>query len=124
MSTTTNLSEIFRGILTRPTRGVVGLVDEVLTVCQEQGLALEWEPGSFRVHSQLGWEELTGVRLRKSVFRAILARIASLCNECSPDSAPYGGQGRFSIGAAAFKVKFVNTGEEQTLELAVQASAR
>src|SRR5208282_5382429 len=59
--------------------------------------------------------------LRKSVFRAILARVAVLCNERSPNSvSPYGGQGEVSVGAdpaMTFRVEFANTPDEQRLEL-------
>ena len=72
-----------------------------------------------------GWEELIDIPLRKSVFRAVLARVAVLCNELRPDSVtPYGGQGELRGGAnlqAEFSVKFVNTAEEQSLEMIVKA---
>jgi hypothetical protein len=62
------------------------------------------------------------VPLRKSVVRAALARIAVLCNQLNPNSvSPYGGQGELLIGAdstTAMRVVFVNTPDEQSLELA------
>jgi hypothetical protein len=65
--------------------------------------------------------ELTEVPLARSVFRAILARVAVLCNERSPNSvSPYGGQGELLAGsnpAKLFRATFVNTADEQRLEL-------
>ena len=101
MSATTQLSGIIRGILTQPTGGVAGLVDDLLAVCLEHGLQLEWDADRCRFRSLGGrWEELPDLRLRKSAFRAVLARLAALCNESSPNSvSPYGGQGELSAGA-------------------------
>jgi hypothetical protein len=66
-------------------------------------------------------EEMVQVPLRKSVFRAILARVAVLCNERHPNSvSPYGGTGKVTVGstpAAEVHVHFLNTPEEQSLEL-------
>src|SRR5438105_707801 len=101
MSTPSQVSAVFRRILLQPDRGVTGLVDDLLTVCREHGLQLDWQADRCRVRSIGGdWEELVDVLLRKSVFRAILARVAVLCNERTPNSvSPYGGQGKLSIGA-------------------------
>ena len=58
----------------------------------------------------------------KSVFRAALARIATLCNERNPNSvSPYGGAGELTVDAGpplVIRVQFVNTPDEQSLELA------
>src|SRR5271157_18049 len=106
--------------LATPTRDVVGLVDEVLALCQEHGLQLDWQEGGCHIRSSGGEPEGTiDVPLRKSVFRAILARVAVLCNERSPNSvSPYGGQGEVSVGAnpaMTFRVEFANTPDEQRL---------
>jgi len=98
------------------------LVDDLLAVCLEHGLQLDWQADRCRVRSfGGGWEESIDVPLRKSVFRAILARVATLCNERIPNSvSPYGGQGELSVGAnrpAVFRVTFANTPTEQKLEL-------
>jgi len=115
-------SDILRRVLMYPTRGVAGLVDDLLTVCGEHGLQLDWRAERCRVCLPGGaWEEMIDVRLRKSVFRAILARIAALCNAQAPNSvSPYGGQGELSAGAnppVQFRVTFANTPAEQRLEL-------
>jgi hypothetical protein len=106
----------------RPARGVVGLVDDLLRLCPEQGLQLEWQGGRCRVRSLAdGSEEVLDRPLRKSIFRALLARVATLCNERSPNSvSPYGGQGELLVPAdppAIFRATFANTTDEQQLEL-------
>jgi hypothetical protein len=122
MSSVSHIADILGRIIMHPTGGVVSLVDELLLVCGEHGLQLDWQAEHCRVRSfGGGWEELTEIPLRKSVFRAILARIAVLCNERSPNSvSPYGGQGELSSETnppTVFRVTFANTPEEQKLEL-------
>jgi hypothetical protein len=103
-------------------RGVVGLVDDLLALCREQGLQLDWQADRCRVRP-LGAEppESTEIPLPKSVFRAILARMAALCNERIPDSvSPYSGEGELSVCTDAptvFRVAFTNTPGEQRLEV-------
>jgi hypothetical protein len=125
---TTSHFEVVRRVLFQPTRAVTGLVDDLFTVCWGHGLQLDWQPDCYRVRSPgSDWEELTDVRLRKSVFRAILARVAVLCNARTPNSvSPYGGSGELSGGPnppAVFKVTFVNTPVEQKLELMIEPEA-
>jgi hypothetical protein len=103
-------------------RSVVGLVDDLLSLCQEQGLQLDWQANRCRVRP-LGAQpqESTEIPLPKSVFRAILARMAALCNERIPDSvSPYGGEGELSVcndPPTVFRVAFINTPGEQRLEV-------
>jgi hypothetical protein len=109
--------------LTTPTRGVLGLVEELLAASREHGIQLDWQGGSCRVRflegDPAGWVEIP---LRKSVVRAALARVAVLCNQRKPNSvSPYGGQGELLVGpdpATTVRVAFVNTPDEQSLELA------
>lgn len=94
--------------------GVVGMVDNLLRACPEQGLRLDWQAGACRIRPLAGdSEEAIDVHLHKSVFRAILARIAGLCNEHAPNSvSPYGGKGELSVSKSlpsVFCVSFVNT---------------
>lgn len=103
-------------------RSVAELVDDLLSLCTEQGLHLDWQAGQCRVRP-LGAEphELVEIPLPKSVFRAILARLAALCNERIPNSvSPYGDEGELSIRTnppMVFHVVFTNTPGEQCLEL-------
>jgi len=126
MNTTAQLSGIIRGVLTQPTGGIVRLVDNLLVVCLEHGLQFEWQPDRCRFRSFGGnWEELTDVSIRQSVFRAVLARVAALCNERTPNSvSPYEGQGELSLGedsGAVYRVTFINTPAAQKLELLAPA---
>jgi hypothetical protein len=119
---TPQLAGVFRSALERPTDGVVGLVDDLLRLCQERGLQLDWQADCCRVRSLTsGAEEVIDLPLRTSVFRATLARLAALCNERAPNSvSPYGGKGELTIGAnpaTVFRVEFTNTPAEQRLEL-------
>lgn len=122
MNTTAQLSGALRSAFERPSGGVVGLVDDLLRLCPEHGLQLDWQADRCRVRSRADdWEEILNKPLRKSVFRAMLARVAALCNKRSPNSvSPYGGKSELMVGAdppAIFKVTFANTTEEQKLEL-------
>jgi anti-anti-sigma factor len=123
MSTATPLSELLRRILLHPTGDVAGLVDDLLAACLKLELQLDCRPDRWRVRAFGGdWEELNDLSLPKSVFRAILARLAALCNERTPDSvSPDGGQGELSVGvdpAAVFRVVVVNTPAGEQFHLA------
>src|SRR5438876_9525808 len=99
MNTTSPFSVALWSAIERPTRGVVGLVDDLLRLCQQQGLQLDWQADHCQVCSLAdGSEEVLDRPVRKSAFRAILARVAALCNERSPNSvSPYGGQGELLV---------------------------
>lgn len=122
MSTASQLSDLIQSAFRPTPRGVVGLVDHLLRLCREQRLELHWQLDRCRVHPiGRGPEEVIDVPLGNSVFRAILARIAALCNERVPNSvSPYGGKGELAVGASpstVFRVVFANTPSEQRLEL-------
>ena len=122
MHTPPSLPGAFREAIDHPAQGVVGLVDDLLRLCQVWGVQLDWEADCCRVRPLAGGsEEVIESPLRKSVFRAILARVAVLCNERTPGSvSPYGGQGELTSGdnpGTTFRVNFANTPGEQRLEL-------
>jgi hypothetical protein len=126
MNTATNPVDLIRSALLDPSGGIVGLVDTVLTVCGAHGLQLNWQAERCCVRSAAGdWKELLGIPMRASVFRAVLARVAVLCNEHTPDSvSPYGGQGELRGGAnppAEFSVQFVNSPDERRIEIITKA---
>src|SRR5687767_10686363 len=99
MNTTTQLSDALHRAFAHSTRGVVGVVDDLLRLCPNEGLRLDWQDERCRVTSASnGFEEVLTWPMRKSVFRAILARVASLCNERSTSSvSPYGGQAELIV---------------------------
>lgn len=122
MNTTSHLAGALESAFEHPTGGVVGLVDDLLRLCPEQGLQFHWQADRCRIRSPAnGSEDLLNCHLGKSVFRAILARLATLCNQRTPNSvSPFGGQGELLIGVGPptiFKVAFTNTTDEQELEL-------
>jgi hypothetical protein len=126
MGTTSPLTGSLRAVLEHPTRGVVGIVDDLFSLCPGHGLKLDWRAGHCRIFSvENGCDNVVDMPLRKSVFRAILTRIAALCNEQGHESvAPYGGQAQLRLGEdrpANFQVEFVNTSDEQ--KLAIMPSA-
>ncbi len=122
MNATSQLTEVIRRVFERPERGVVGRVDDLLRLYPGQGLRIEWHGDRRQLSCPAnGSGQALAVPLRKSAFRALLARVAVLCNERAPNSvSPYGGQGELSAGAnppAVFRVSFANTPAEQKLEL-------
>ena len=122
MNTCLQFSDAIIRAIEHPANGVLGLVDELLALCPEQGLRLEWRTDHCCVllPSENGQDTSLPVSIRKSVLRAILARFAALCNVRVPNSvSPYGGQGTLSVHdpAKEFRVAFVNTPAEQKLSL-------
>jgi hypothetical protein len=122
MNTSSTSPERLRHALTTSSGGVFGLVEELLAVFREHGLRLDWKADHCRVQFREGGPpDAIEVPLRKSVVRAALARIAALCNQRHPNSvSPYGGQGELLVGTdptTTMRVDFVNTPDEQRLEL-------
>jgi hypothetical protein len=129
MNTPSEQSDAMREVILNPTNGIVGVVDGVLGLCRKFRLQLDWRGNECRLRRDDGdKEEVIELTLRKSVFRAILARVAFLCSEKTPGSfSPYGGQGTLSIGpdsAATLRVAWVNTLAEQRLELLAAEAAK
>lgn len=112
MSTVSPFAERVHDVFARP-RDVLGLVAELLTLCHEQDLRLDWHNGRCQVRlCAPSPVESVEVAIPESVFRAVLARIAGLCNERSADSvSPYGGEGWLATdanGATTCQVAFSN----------------
>jgi hypothetical protein len=122
MSTSPRPVDVVRGILSRPAGGVVGLVDELLTACHAHSLTLDWQADRCRVLSATGGPEETLIEpLRKSLFRTVLARLATVCNERgSGPVSQYGGDAEVVAavgGPGRCRVVFVNTADDQRLSL-------
>jgi hypothetical protein len=122
MNATIELSNALDSLFRQPAHGVVGIVDGLLKLCPPHGLLLDWEAGRCRVRSvDIGAEVLLTSPMRKSNFRAILARVAALCNERRANSvSQYGGEGELVVDAdprAVLSVIMTNSSEEQKLEL-------
>jgi hypothetical protein len=123
MNSLSTFPDLVRSALTTPTRGILGLVDDLLAISCEQGIQLDWQAGRCRVcFREGGPTTCIEVPMRKSVVRAVLARIAVLCNQRKPNSvSPYGGKGELLVGidpTVPICVEFVNTPDEQRLFLA------
>lgn len=98
---------------------VLGLVDQLLDLACEHELTFEWREGRCHVRARGGaaTDEFE-LSLPQSVFRAALARIAVLCNECGCTSTSiYGGEGQLAVGAALLQVEFANRPGEQRLKV-------
>ncbi len=123
MSKPSSLSERLSRVFSTPIHGVVGMVNALLTASREQDVRLAWQAGRCQISLlKADPPDQVEVPVQKTVFRAALARVAALCNERNPNSvSPYGGLGEVTVGAdpaKVIRVKFVNTPEEQILELA------
>jgi hypothetical protein len=116
------VQDCLRQAFAKTPRGVVGLTEQLLGACA--GGHVEFERVGDSCVCRWGGsgevQEAT-VPLPPAAFRTILARIAVLCNERSPNSVtPYGGKGLLAVegeAATVFQVAFVNTPEKQQLEL-------
>jgi hypothetical protein len=98
-------------------RGALGLADELLEAARCGAMRCEWEGGTVRV-TPAGAEPFD-VALPKSAFRAVLARLAALCNERRAGSVtPYRGSAEVLVGAPPVPVlvAFVNTPDDLHLD--------
>lgn len=150
MSHPSSFSEQFEKVFEPNPRGVVGIVDELLSLCVSAAettdatrgrrlLELDWHDGTCAARFLRMTVQEAGVMtakevavastrtaqttrpLSKSVFRAILARFAALCDEYATDSVtPYGGDGVIAVRTnppTLLRVAFRNTPTEQRLEI-------
>jgi hypothetical protein len=125
MKTASELSDAVFRAFEPPETGFVGIADNLLHLCLNASVEVTWGENACRVSLRRGAvEEVVGVPLRKSVFRAVLARIAVLCNERRADSvSPYGGRGEIALDSGpVVSVRFENTSAAQSLGLAQQVS--
>ncbi len=122
MKTTVSAAEAVKHVLTSSTRSVVELVDDLLALCHSGRVHFQFESGRcFVARDCDSKSEEFNVPLSKSQFRAVLARIAVLCNEASSTSvSPYGGQEIIRLAdnqRRAVRVTFANTPDSQSLDI-------
>ena len=121
MSSPPLLPDEFRRLLLAPVGGIPGLVDGVLALCRHHELDLDWAADECRIRLADGSETILTVPLRTSIFRAVLARFAVLCNERRPKSVSlYGGDGEVEFGQCppvVFRVKIQNARDAQRVVL-------
>lgn len=124
-TTTTSLAEVNPSAL-KTSGGVVIFVDMLLKTCCAYRLSCNWDSTSYRIEAAGGATlEESKSPLRKSHFRAVLARIAALLSEQLPESAsPYGGAGTLLLETDesaqhenGLYIEFVNTPDEQRLHV-------
>ena len=130
----TPFAERVRKAFTPTPRGVVGLVDDLLVLCRTHQLRINFQDNHCYIRP-LGTDaqDSLDVPLPKSVFRAVLARIAALCNEHHPGSVtPYRGEGEITVPTPKSEncvppstcyVAFTNTPSEQRLEVRFSRSS-
>jgi hypothetical protein len=106
-----------------PTQGgIVGLTDQLLAACVGSDVEFKRD-GNRCVYSWTvnGETREALVPLPPAAFRTILARVAALCNEYSPNAVtPYGGEGLVTVKGpppTVVRVAFVNIPNEQRLEV-------
>ena len=106
-----------------PTQGgIVGLTDQLLEACVGSDVEFKRVGNRCVCHWTVGGETKEAlVPLPPAAFRTILARVAALCNEYSPNAvSPYGGKGLLAVKGpppTIVLVVFVNTPNEQRLQV-------
>ena len=102
--------------------GIVGLTDQLLEASVGSDVKFKRVGNQCICHWTVDGETKEALApLPPAAFRTILARIAALCNEYSPNAvSPYGGEGLVPVKGpppAVVRVAFVNTPDEQRLDV-------
>jgi hypothetical protein len=106
-----------------PTQGgIVGLTDQLLEACVDSDVEFMRVGNRCVCHWTISGETKEALMpLPPAAFRTILARVAALCNEYSPNAVtPYRGEGMLTLKGsppAIVHVAFVNTPDEQRFEV-------
>src|SRR4051794_21790389 len=119
MTDFSSCAERITNAFSTPTDGVMGLANELLDIACKHDLQLDWREGACHFRFMDG-EAVLDIPFRKSAIRAVLARIAVLCNKTKPNSvSPYAGSGKIVAEEdnTLLRVTFVNTVDEQSLHL-------
>lgn len=116
-----SLIDLIAEAINDSSQGVVGLVDQLLSLCGRADAGLDCTADVLQLTNLDGTVDSTPNTLPRSVFRAALSRIAALCGaETDAEISPYGGTGKISANATSdreFLVEFENTPEHQRLQL-------
>jgi hypothetical protein len=106
-----------------PTQGgIVGLTDQLLAACVGSDVQFKRVGNRCVCNWTVNGETKEAqAPVPPAAFRTILARVAALCNEYSPNSVtPYRGEGLLTVKGpppTVVRVAFVNTPDEQRLEV-------
>lgn len=137
MIDSTPFTELVRMAFQPKPRGVVGLVDNLLSLCRLYQLRINFQDGHCSVRRLgAGAQESIDIPVPRSVFRAALARIAAICNEqCSELVTPYRGEATITVPPETSQgsektvppstchVSYANTPSEQHLEMRFSSSS-
>lgn len=126
----TDFGERVREALAPSSRGTVGVVEDLMRLCQTHDLYIEFADGRCQIRDlDAEARDVIFVPIPKSAFRAVLARFGALCNEHRPGAVtPYRGEGEIAIPAEIVDneilphtchIAFTNTPSELRLELKV-----
>jgi hypothetical protein len=106
-----------------PTQGgIVGLTDQLLEAYVDSDVEFKRVGNRCVCNWTINGETKEAlVPLPPAAFRTLLARVAALCNEYSPNAVtPYGGEGLLTVKGpppTVLRVAFGNTPDEQRLEV-------
>ena len=122
MITSHTVHDILRRAFAPTQGGIVGLTNQILEACVGGDVTFTRVGDRCVCQRTVGGEtQEVPLPLPPAGFRTILARIAALCNESSPNSVtPYGGEGLLPVQGpplAVVRVAFVNTPNDQRLEV-------
>jgi hypothetical protein len=116
-------SDVFDAIIDlfqKPQLGCVAIVDGILKIACKFPLKFEWAEDRCQLQI-LNSDQQTKMPIRKSTFRAIIARVATIASEKSFLAFnPSVGDENFSIGAdvdIGLAARFENSPDRQMLEL-------
>lgn len=120
MSIPLNIVNEITNAMTGANNGIVGLVDVLLNGIVDHAVKLEWRKEEGLAISHLDEDHVpTILKVRPSVLRSILARIAVICCAyTSQEVSPYGGTARIPSPRdpdLLLKIHFQNTSTAQTL---------
>lgn len=122
MSSVATFADRLQSVFVPTPDGVVGLVDRLLDLSREHGFGITYHDDTchFQFLNKLS-PSTVAIQVPKAVFRAVLARMAALCNQESRGTvSPYGGDGVIVQGTnpvESYRVVFANSPSDQTLQL-------
>lgn len=100
--------------------GVADLADNLLQICVEHGIRINIKKDLCSIEDTSGILKDVKHRLPLSAFRALLARMAGMCDS---EVSPYGGTGRIQqLDDHEVEITFKNTPSEQFVDLQAVAA--
>lgn len=107
--------------LSTPSDGIRSVAKTLIEAAQNYDMTLNWDNGRCLVTVKNdSVSESIEVPLRRSVIRATLAHLATLCKADHPDAlSPYGGEGRITLNehSGSHLIVFVNSPTELRMDI-------